>query len=612
MITKILFGLIAVVVLIVIIGGAALHFLRADDSDSFDEIPDEPRQNRRSPSADPRDHPAEPQSAQRGRPRSAKQGGGQQRAAAGRASRPPAERSSNGYREPDNLAPSLSAERRGPAGSQPNGSRPPARQAASPRQTPPRAAAGPSGPARGARPAAVTDSSSWDALSDVDYWAELAADKPFNAADTGPSRRGSEQPPAARAPAGGRRAAAPAPDPAQLPVRSRQSRPAPAGQADGAPTQQLNTQRPPAARYPGPVEPATESIAALARLGGQQAAPGPRPAQRPAAGQRPAPGQRPTAGQRQRPPAARPGSAQRTGPQQVPAAPPVPAAGHGRLPLPMDDDPLTSPSFPAINTSDSRSYRPRSSGHTQPGLPVSNPGSGGSAGNGSGGNGSRGNGQRGGTFGEPAHQVPQYPAAADRSASMPNGYPVQQVAAQVPPLPMPSQPPVPVANPYGSYVNAAQPAADNPGYGGYNPGQQASGGSAYGTPADGYLPAPSNGNGAGHGHGRNGTGTGAGYDYDNLSYDGAGYDGAGYDGAGYNNASYESPRYDGVIYNGNGYAAEYEQALYQAPVYQAGQPVPPGYGQQNGQYDPRGYGTPDLAYGQEGYQGYPGYGGAGR
>jgi len=42
MITKILFGLIAVVVLIVIIGGAALHFLRADDSDTFDDMPGEP------------------------------------------------------------------------------------------------------------------------------------------------------------------------------------------------------------------------------------------------------------------------------------------------------------------------------------------------------------------------------------------------------------------------------------------------------------------------------------------------------------------------------------------------------------------------------------------
>src|SRR5580704_16288224 len=45
----ILISLAAVVVTIVIIAWAALRFLRADDADPFDEIPDEPRRPARAP-----------------------------------------------------------------------------------------------------------------------------------------------------------------------------------------------------------------------------------------------------------------------------------------------------------------------------------------------------------------------------------------------------------------------------------------------------------------------------------------------------------------------------------------------------------------------------------
>ncbi len=55
MINTILIVLVAVVVLIVIIACPALHFLRADDSDPFDEIPAEPRGTRRPPADPPRE-----------------------------------------------------------------------------------------------------------------------------------------------------------------------------------------------------------------------------------------------------------------------------------------------------------------------------------------------------------------------------------------------------------------------------------------------------------------------------------------------------------------------------------------------------------------------------
>jgi hypothetical protein len=215
----------------------------------------------------------------------------------------------------------------------------------------------------------------------------------------------------------------------------------------------------------------------------------------------------------------------------------------------MDDDPLTSPSFPAINDSDSRSYRTRSrSGspsspqHSRPGT---NPG-----------------------YGEPGRQAPGYQAS---STSSPNGYPVQPAAASAGHLPAHS--PAPAANPYGSYVSPPRPSYPEPANGhldaaaygtGYAAGQQAvAAANWYGAPdanqANGYLPAP--GNGAGNG-------------YSPADY-----------GAGY-------------------------------PGYQGGQPALPagGYGQpgHQGSYDQRGYQRPDASYGQDGYEAYPGYGGAAR
>jgi hypothetical protein len=150
-----------------------------------------------------------------------------------------------------------------------------------------------------------------------------------------------------------------------------------------------------------------------------------------------------------------------------------------------------------------------------------------------------------------------------------------------------------VANPYGSYVSASQPAyqdvaashQDVPTYGGgYLSGQRADG-SWYGSAASGYLPTPgyAAGDHAGNGNGGNG--------YDARD-------------------QHHAPP------AGNGYGAvDYQNLTYQGVDYQPAPAVPGSYAPQNqqaGQYDQLGYGVPDLAYGQDGYQGYPGYGAGGR
>jgi hypothetical protein len=216
--------------------------------------------------------------------------------------------------------------------------------------------------------------------------------------------------------------------------------------------------------------------------------------------------------------------------------------------VPLDDDPLTSPSFPAINTSDSRSYRARrsSGAHSAPQT------------------GPQPAAARAGGFAEPTTQ-----------------YPVQAHGEQ-------PQPP-PVANPYGSYVSASQPTYQEvpqsrpapPGYGaGIGNGQQPDG-TWYSGPVTGYL--PSHGYGAG-GHNGNGNGNGS---------------------NGSNGHGYQQDAQGG--YGAGGY----QDSTYQGAEYQPAPSMASGYAQQNqgvGQFDERGYGVPDLPYDQDGYQAYPGYG----
>jgi hypothetical protein len=234
----------------------------------------------------------------------------------------------------------------------------------------------------------------------------------------------------------------------------------------------------------------------------------------------------------------------------------------------MDDDPLTSPSFPAINASDSRSYRTRSGSRSQaPNSPAPS-----TSGRGGGGN-----------YSEPARQLPGYP---DHSTSAPNGYPVQPAATAAGHAPAHAA--TPAANPYGSYVSPPQPGYPAPAsahldpaaYGsGYAAGQQAVaaanwyGGSTDGSQAiDGYLPAPRHDNGSGNG---------------------------------YSPADY-----------GSGYQPPYQGGQPALPAGGYAQPALPagGYAQpaHPGQYDQRGYSGPDSGYGQDGYEAYPGYGSAAR
>jgi hypothetical protein len=554
MITTILIVLVAVVVLIVIIAVLALHFLRADDSDSFDEMAEESRGSRRSPAEQApaadrrRSRRDEPDHESWPAERSLR--AVDDRAARASADRParPADRALRavddrpvGYRDLDTGPRQTVPERRG---GQAGGQRPAA--ARSPK------------PAKAASADAST--AAWDSMSDVDYWAELAADKPRvapapaalpAARQNGAARRGHDAPPAADARGARRGDSGPMPAgtraAAQLPVRSRRQAPmAPAASAgrsaDVGQTEQFDAR--PARTYAN--EPTTQSLAALARLSG------PHPASAGAAG-----GQRPSGSARSAPGARGSGNRPGTGPRAAQA--PIPASqlpqsgGYAGRPGPADDDPLTSPSFPAINTSDSRSYRTR-----RPGGGPSGP-----------------------------HTGPQYTTGP---------MPAQSPAAQAPIAPSQIPQSAPVANPYGSYVSAPQPtyqdtaaahqdaALYNRGYANgqqSTSGQHSTGGSWYGEAASGYLTPGYNGNGNGH--------------------------------AG-------SPSGNGHASNGNGHPSngssgtDYQHLSYQNAEHQVGSAAP-GYaspGPFADHHDQRGYGTPDLGYSQDGYQGYPGYGAAGR
>jgi hypothetical protein len=251
--------------------------------------------------------------------------------------------------------------------------------------------------------------------------------------------------------------------------------------------------------------------------------------------------------------------------------------GYPRTPAPLDDDPLTSPSFPAVDAADSRSYRTRRPSRANQEPAHAEPRSGPHPTRGSGG------------FAGPATQYPVQ--QAQPQAVLPQAVQPQQAA---PPMP-------PAANPYGSYVSAPQPGYqdvaparhDVPAYGGHANGQQPD--AAWnGGPASGYLPADYNG----HGNAQPGGG-----------YGGNGHNGNGHNGNGHNG--------NGHGYNGTGYVTrdqygpiDYENLTYQDD-YQSAPPAPGGYPPSNqyaSQLDERGYGTPEVAYGQDVHQPYPGYG----
>jgi hypothetical protein len=123
-----------------------------------------------------------------------------------------------------------------------------------------------------------------------------------------------------------------------------------------------------------------------------------------------------------------------------------------------------------------------------------------------------------------------------------------------------------------------------PAYSGTHGNGEQPDGSRYSGGATGYL--PTNGFGAG-GHNGNGNGNGNAHAY---------------------------PARDPRDAQGSYGAFDYQNLSYPDVDYQQ-VPEADGYRQLSphaGQFNERGYGEPDVAYGQDGYQGYPGYGPGGR
>jgi hypothetical protein len=258
------------------------------------------------------------------------------------------------------------------------------------------------------------DSSEWEQLSDVDYWTELASSKPMTsgtqpkpsrpAAHRGGSAAGPGQEPETMAVRSQAPAGAPRRDPVTgLPIRGPQPadaeltaaagrsdfaaapvpdepqdrrRPAAASNGDRGskhhrrPAASHNGDRGPAGRQMPPAVPASDRgqrfLDAPGRDPGRYLDVGPASLPMPAIRDVP-PGRPAPPAIRDVPPApaarqARPRDIAATPPPAAaPPAVPPPAAqappSRGQRPVPIDDDPLTSPSFPAIKTSDSRSYR---------------------------------------------------------------------------------------------------------------------------------------------------------------------------------------------------------------------------------------------------------------
>ncbi len=355
--------LAAVVLMILVIGFFAMRFLRAEDNDEFEDLPQERIPSRPGGDRDYRDDdyrsqdysaPSERAGGRNGRARS-------RRAAAD------AERQGRDYED-------RSGRRRGsdygrrPAAQGERGSRPAAERDGQRRAAAYEARRGSDGPQRRAdsRPLAATAaarsdgrgqegeraSTDWDALSDVDYWAELASDKPL-ATTAQPARpaaasRGRRDRQASARPATDPRAVSQPGADHQLPGRTRSqppaaaALPAAAGRPEYIPAPHSSYPYGGPASGPRPGDSGELGLGVLAGLGDQQ--------------------------------------------------------GRGRPgPLPGDDDPLTSPSFPAVTSADSRSYRNPQPGTPPGGFPVQTP------------------------YGAPAQQLPAPGGAARREGYEPGG-----------------------------------------------------------------------------------------------------------------------------------------------------------------------------------------------
>jgi hypothetical protein len=611
--TEIIITLVAVVLLILVIGFFAMRFLRADDSDPFEDAPDErgparsgdahgsrsddrvvplaSRSGRGSRSATSDDRPT------RGREVRARAGasydeaphdqppyaagGGQARRGAtergtaqrgstqrgsterGSTQRRGTERAGRGGQRPAASERPAASDRSAPGGERPDSERTPARRPAAARSGRGKNAADPAGP-------------DWDSMSDIDYWAELTSDKPLTTTAQPAAQSAGAQ--STAQPAGQPPAAA-----AQLPRREQDSQPDPsarpgrAGRADARADE--STALLPVRRRPAPAGDSPRAAdAGRPGRGGQPGLPARVAAQDPAG----RPGFRRGRGGF---PDGRGGPDPATPDQGMAALVRLGnGGGTGSRPVPLDDDPLTSPSFPAIRASDSRSYRrPEAAGHTAPrpaadGRPVADtrPAADVRSGYGS---------QP--PAGRPAERAPGYgqpSGSPDRGARTPPGGPAgypayAQESAQ------------PAGNPYGSYVsdpadNYPQPAAV-----GYYPASPDT--RQYGEPparqlaAEAQRPEP----------------VYAAPVYETPAYETPVYETPAYEAPAYEAPAYETPAYEAPVNQ----APRYEAQPHEAPVHRAAphQPhlysVPPAQAAPATQPSPTAHGAPAAGYGESWY-----------
>jgi hypothetical protein len=434
------------------------------------------------------------------------------------------------------------------------------------------------------------DSSEWEKLSDVDYWAELASDKPLTttAQPAGQARPG--RPPRADREADTPTVRTPRPASAGF-AEAGLAETGPAGAVPaGAPRRDPVTGLP----VRGAPQPAGADLATSAVPDGYDRADY---AAAPVSAVAAEDQLRPLAEPRLPLP-----------PHVGPGGPPRPARGASpdRPPAHLDDDPLTSPSFPTIPASDSRSYHngrtstpaggsrvperylPATEQFTSYGSPVSQRAARHTAPADLGGDTDRTNPNS--YLPDPLLDGHSYPAANGNPYPTANGdsYPARAAAApSAPPAPAPAPAPSAPAtsgNPYGSYVTSdSQDAAFS--YGDY----PALPGNGHGS----YLPSPvagSTGRHSGAGYRQPPTAPAsvpgpAGADQAGSGYPDSPARGRGRHGAGAQAADYR-----------NGYGQQ-DQASY----------LPNGY--PAGSRDPAGYGLQDP-YGRDGYGGYPEYGSA--
>jgi hypothetical protein len=710
--TKIAISLAAVLLLILAIGYFAMRFLRADDTDDFDDdLPAEPSRPRGRASAPERarDGRAAKEPASRagrsargypdpslpnpglpspglpnpGRPGTSRQGRSQNvaRPARGRNSReyaasPPPRAAEpvpddRGYGDRRAASPAgargwaaTDAESTQLMGSEsrPDLSRPPSGRGDQGRRDEARPAARAASSPRSARAKRSGELSGkdWDSLSDVDYWAELASDKPLTttAQPAGPDGPSTRHEPAAASDAT-----------AVLPARRRNG---PGG---------------PAAPPLLPGDPGSRGDRGDRGQPGQPGQPGRgRTTDRDRATDRGRTADRGRASGRDS--GGRPASPASRRPRDLPATPYGDSrdpeggiaalarlGGGGSSPPVLDDDPLTSPSFPAIRDDDSRSYRSRRPEAAAAGYPAASAD------------------PLAGYDSRPAERsrprgkrarpddYPSYGQQASRPDAAPGGYPPPAVPvlpsapaagyrdyADLPATTAGSTPP---GNPYGSYVSpapgtppAARPDRDAYGYpdsqetqryaqrsghhlapepappapGHAPPGQSplgypgaaqtAAGHGAPGFPAGDHpmaggpaadyavpadfssshvvpiyaapVPAAPEPAAGGYGSSWYGAPGSAPYAHDPAAGQYGQAPAEGYPGASYPGPAHPGTGYPAADYGATEYPAAYSGSLYDQPAYPPADP--PGAPQ-----DQNGYGTPDSGYGASAYGGYPGY-----